>query len=150
MAPKFALQNVLDVHRNRVEALEIQLSRLLGFKRDAETLLDKLQSGKDEIIRKLENAQVGDIDLFEISTLRSNILVMDRRIETVLAELARLEEAISEKRKELVAAKQDEEVLQILKRKGIENYNAEIILQEARIQDDIYIAQAFRQRGEGA
>lgn len=150
MAPKFALQNVLDVHRNRVEALEIQLSRLLGFKRDAETLLDKLRSSKDELIRKLENAQVGDIDLFEISTLRSNILVMDQRIETVLAELARLEEAISEKRKELVAAKQDEEVLQILKRKGIENYNAEIILQEARTQDDIYIAQAFRQRGEGA
>jgi flagellar biosynthesis chaperone FliJ len=67
----------------------------------------------------------------------------------VRAELARLEVAIRQKRNELVAAKQDEEVLEILKRKGIESYNAEVTLQESRTQDDIYIAQAFRQRQEG-
>lgn len=150
MAPKFVLQNVLDVHHSRVEALEIQLGRLLSFKKDAEINLENLHNSKDELMHRLEHAQIGEIDLFAISALRSNLLVIDKRIETVLVELARLEEAIRQKRKELVTARQDEEVLQILKRKGIETYNAEIALQETRTQDDIYIAQAFRQRNQGA
>jgi flagellar export protein FliJ len=149
MAPKFSLQNVLDVHHSRVEAHEVELSRLLSFKQDAEKLLESLNDEKDELMFKLENAQMGEIDLFAISVLRSNILVMDKRINKLLVELSRLADAIHLKQKELVAAKQDEEVLQILKRKGIESYNAEVALKEARTQDDIYIAQAFRQRQEG-
>jgi flagellar export protein FliJ len=149
MAPKFSLQNVLDVHHSRVEAHEVDLGRLLSFKKDAENLLASFQNTKNELMAKLQSAQTGEIDLFAISALRSNILVNDKRIEAVRAELARLEVAIRQKRNELVAAKQDEEVLEILKRKGIESYNAEVTLQESRTQDDIYIAQAFRQRQEG-
>jgi flagellar biosynthesis chaperone FliJ len=54
------------------------------------------------------------------------------------------------KRKELIAARQDEETLQILKRKRIEIYNQEQAMIEARQQDEIYIAQAYRQRMLGA
>jgi flagellar export protein FliJ len=149
MPPKFALQNVLDVHHSRVEALEVELGRLLAFKLEAEKILEAMQNTKVELMHKLEEAQTGEIDLFAISVLRSNILVMDKRIEKAIAELTRLAEEVHQKQKELLAARQDEEVLQILKRKGIESYNAELASQEAHTQDDIYIAQAFRQRQEG-
>jgi len=149
MAPKFALQNVLDVHHSRVEALEVQLGKLVSMKTNTENLLENLRTEKQTLMQNLENAQVGEIDLFNISVLRSNILRGDKRIATVLTELARIEEAISKKQQELINARQEEEVLEILKRKGIETYNAEIAYQEARTQDDIYIAQAFRQRSEG-
>jgi flagellar export protein FliJ len=149
MAPKFALQNVLDVHHSRVEALEVELGRLLALRLENENLLHSLRNAKNELMVKLEEAQTGEIDLFAISSLRSNILTTDKRIEAALDEQDRLEQAIRQKQQELVAAKQDEEVLQILKRKGIESYNAEVALKESRTQDDIYIAQAFRQRHEG-
>jgi flagellar biosynthesis chaperone FliJ len=56
-------------------------------------------------------------------------------------ELARQVQA---KQQELVAARQEEEVLVILKDKEVERYQAEQAQQENRLQDDIYIAQAHR------
>jgi flagellar biosynthesis chaperone FliJ len=49
-----------------------------------------------------------------------------------------------------VAAKQSEETLEILKRKRYEVYLAEQLQIESRAQDDIYIAQAFRNQQQGA
>jgi hypothetical protein len=49
----------------------------------------------------------------------------------------------------LVKAKQDEETLEILKKKRHEIYMAEQIQIEARAQDDIYIARAFRNQQQG-
>jgi flagellar biosynthesis chaperone FliJ len=57
---------------------------------------------------------------------------------------------VEDKRAELVAAKQSEETLEILKRKRHEVYLAEQLQIESRAQDDIYIAQAFRNQQQGA
>jgi flagellar export protein FliJ len=97
----------------------------------------------------LNTAQSGEIDLFEIGAIRSNILHINERIEDVMLELARQKQDIAEKRAALVKAKQDEETLEILKKKRHEIYMAEQIQIEARAQDDIYIARAFRNQQQG-
>jgi flagellar export protein FliJ len=146
MPPLFSLQSVLDVRHSRVEALEIELSRLLSMRNEAEALKKLLSDLEEELFDKLTAAQSGDLDMFQISVLRANILQTDERIQRVEVEIARLSRSVEAKRKELVEARQEEETLQILKRKQLEVYQAEQAQIETRNQDDLYIATAFRQR----
>ena len=146
MPPKFNLQNVLDVRHNKVEVLEVELGKLLAQQLNTRTLLNSLQELEDNFMEQLGTAQMGEIDMFTITVLRSNILKVGEHIVRVRKELQQMELTVERKRKELVEAKQAEETLQILKRKRLETYNAEQAQIEASAQDDIYIARAFRTR----
>lgn len=150
MAPKFSLQNVLDLRHGKVELLEIELSKLLAAQQETEMRLVSLQEFQRDLLDQLRDAQLGEIDLSKISLLRLNILQVNTYIESVSLELARQNHEVKEKRAELVQAKQSEETLEILKRKRHEVYLAEQVRIEARAQDDIYIAQAFRNQQQGA
>lgn len=149
MPPKFSLQNVLDVRHGKVELLEIELGKLLVAHQQTRELLQSLWEEQASLLELLNASQSGDIDLFKISTLRSNILHINERIEEVMLELARQDREIVEKRTALVKAKQDEETLEILKKKRYEVYLADQVQIEARAQDDLYIAQAFRNQQQG-
>ena len=144
MALKFSLQNVLDIRHGKVELLEIELGKLLSAQQKTQMLLLSLNEFQVSLLDQLTNAQTGDFDLFKIGLLRLNILDLTKRIEVVTAELEKRNWEIKHKRAELVEAKQAEETLEILKRKRYEVYMAEQVQQETREQDDIYIAQAFR------
>ena len=149
MSPKFSLQHVLDLRHGKVELLEIELGRLMTALQETETRLMSLQEFQRTLLEQLKDAQIGEIDLTQISWLRMNILQVNTYIENVSLELARQNHAVKEKRAELVKAKQSEETLEILKRKRYEVYLAEQVQIEARAQDDIYIAQAFRNQQQG-
>ena len=144
MTLKFSLQSVLDIRHGKVELLEIELSKLLIAQQQTEVLLMSLQEFQVNLLDQLTSAQSGEIDLFKIGSLRLNILDVTRRFEIVAAELEKQNLAVRNKRADLVTAKQAEETLEILKRNRHEVYLAEQIQVEAREQDDIYIAQAFR------
>jgi flagellar export protein FliJ len=150
MSPKFSLQNVLDVRHGKVELLEIELSKLLAAQQKTEMRLASLQEFQRDLLDQLRDPQVGEMDLSKISLLRLNILQVNTYVENVSLELASLNHAVQDKRGELVKAKQSEETLEILKRKRHEVYVAEQVQIEARAQDDIYIAQAFRNQQQGA
>ena len=150
MAPKFSLQNVLDIRHGKVELLQLDLSKLLNAQQETEARLFALQEFQVELLEQLSLAQSGEIDLVKINLLRVNILQVNAYIESLTMELARQKQAVQDKRAELVAAKQSEETLEILKRKRHELYMAEQLQIESRAQDDIYIAQAFRNQQQGA
>lgn len=150
MPPKFSLQNVLDVRHGKVELLEGQMGKLLSARQKMEEFLQSLRNEQASLLNLLHAAQSGEIDLFKISALRSNILNINQRIDDAMLELARLNREIEKKRVELIKAKQDEETLEILKKKRYEVYLAEQNQLEARAQDDIYIARAFRNQQQGA
>lgn len=144
MALKFSLQNVLDIRHGKVELLEIELGKLLTAQQQTQVLLRSLQEFQVNLLDQLSVAQTGEIDLFKIGLLRLNILDAAKRIEIVTLELERREWEIKNKRNELIEARQAEETLEILKRKRYETYMAEQLQIESREQDDIYIAQAYR------
>lgn len=146
MPPAFSLQSVLDVRHNRVEALEIELGRLLAMQLNAQNLLAGLCETQKKLMNQLVEAQQGEMDLFKIRVLHDDLRVVGERMEAVKEELSRLEMQIERKRRDLVAARQEEETLQILRRKRLEAYQAEQTRLEMAFQDDLYIAQAFRQR----
>ncbi len=146
MAPKFTLQNVLDLRHSRVEALEVDLSQLIQAQLNAQGILDAFLTLQLDLMQKLTLEQAGEMDLFAISLLRSNILAVDYQIVAVKEKLRAAALAVEVKRQELIQARQKEETLATLKNKRIEVYQTEMAQHEARAQDDIYISQAFRQR----
>jgi flagellar export protein FliJ len=150
MSPKFSLQNVLDVRHGKVELLQIEFSKLLAVQQETEMKLLSLREFQQGLLDQLRDAQLGEMDLSKISLLRLNIVQVNTYIETVSLDLARINRAVHEKKAELIKAKQSEETLEILKRKRHEVYLAEQIQIESRTQDDIYIAQAFRNQQQGA
>lgn len=150
MAPKFSLQNVLDVRHRSVELHEIELGKLITAQQQLEMQLQSLREFRENLLDELNTAQSGDIDLVRSNLIRLNILQINTYMENTTIQLAKLTTQLQEKRNELVKAKQSEETLEILKRKRHEVYLAEQVEREARMQDDIYIARAFRNQQQGA
>ena len=146
MAPRFSLQNVLDIRHSRVEGLEIELSELLLKQQHAEEQVDILQQRRSGLMLRLSQAQQGELDLVKINLLHADLLMTGEQIVKAGEVLKKAIQMVENKRKELIHARQEEETLQILKRKRIELYDQEQAQIEARAQDEIYIAQAFRQR----
>jgi flagellar export protein FliJ len=150
MTPKFSLQPVLDYRETRVEILEIELGRLVQSQQRGKTFLEALQSSRNRLLEEMGKQQVGDVDLFMLSRLRSNLQMVNQRIAEQEARLAELARQIGEKQEEIVLAKQDAEALYKLKEHEIERYRKEEVQRENRLQDDIYIARAFRQSNGAA
>jgi flagellar export protein FliJ len=149
MAPKFSLQNVLDIRHGKVELLQIELGNLLAAQQETESRLFTLQEFHSSLLEELSLAQSDEFDLTRINLLRLNILQVQAYMESLTLELARQKQAAEDKQAELIAARQSEETLEILKRKRYEVYQAEQLQIESRAQDDIYIAQAFRNQRQG-
>jgi flagellar FliJ protein len=138
MAPKFALQSILDYHHSRVEQHEIELGNLNNQKSKLEEIINLLLFKKDEFLDELKHLQTGELDLQAIHQVKSNIEVVEDTIEKRMQDLYQIEILIEEKRKELLSAKQDEAVMDKLKEKEIEKYDLKIQEYEKRQQDDIY------------
>lgn len=143
MPPKFSLQPVLDYRETRVEILEIELGRLLQAQQRGITFLEALQSSRDRILEELGKRQTGEIDLYLITRLHSNLDTVNERIVEQQTRLIEIAQQIKEKQQEIVNAKQDAEALVKLKEHEIERYKKEEQKKENRLQDDIYIARAY-------
>ncbi len=143
MAPKFSLQPVLDYRHSRVETIELELSQLHQMRQRGEAFLGALQTTQARLSGQLVQCQEGEIDLFMVSQLRSNLKLLGQRIVQQQARLLELTVQIKEKQGEVISARQEEEALSKLKSKEVERYEHEQSQQEKRSQDDLYIARAF-------
>jgi|WetSurMetagenome_2_1015567.scaffolds.fasta_scaffold1014374_1 flagellar export protein FliJ len=150
MPPKFSLQSVLDYYHSRVETLEVELGRLLQAQQQAQAYLETLKANQVELFEKLRHKQMGPLDLTELDNLRLNLKIVETRIEQQLATLAALAQQIVAQRQLVVAARQDEETLNILKEKEEARFRAEEVKHENRLREDIYISQAHRRASSGS
>lgn len=147
--PAFSLQAVLDVRHSRVEAHEIALGRLLAEEKQGQVYLEALTARHAQWMAQLQRAMQGEMDVVTVDLIRSGLLSIETeigRVKMVLKELAR---AVEDQRRRLIDAHQDEEVLVTLKKKRQELFLNEQKAREANLQDDVYIAQSFRQRKAG-
>jgi flagellar export protein FliJ len=150
MPPKFSLQTVLDIRHSKVEALEIKLGKLLLNLKEARGRMAAQQELQKQLFKDLYQKQLGELDLFAVTSLRMELDQIVHRIVSLEQSIEALKIQIVNQRQEIVVAKQSEEVLDILKEKEIERFKTEQTEQESKAQDDIYISQAFRQRSQGA
>ena len=146
---KFSLQAVLDARHSKVEALEIQLGQLNQLRQQLLDNLDYLDNYLLDLFEEMKRQQqMSEVDLFTVRRLYENIDFTKQKIVQTKEELFILEEKIEAKRKELVLAKQEEEVMEILKDKEYQKLLDQIAIADSRMLDDIYIARAFRMSKE--
>lgn len=146
---KFSLQTVLDVRHSQVEALEIQLGQLNRTRQELSQLLESLQNVLVELLNGLyDEKQREEMDLFFISHLCQNIQDTEKLIMRIQEDLKVLDQKIEEKRHELIVAKQNEEVMEILKEKEHLRLLEAVEGAEKKEVDDLYISRAFRMNQE--
>lgn len=142
---KFSLQAVLDARHSRVEALEIELGQLNKIKQQILSKLRFFSQKLHWLINEVENEHhKTEMDMAVVMRLNSNIEYVEIKIEETKQELVDIEKKIELKRLELVHAKQDEEVMEILKEKEYQRLLEKIAQADKSLLDDIYIAQAYR------
>lgn len=146
MPPKFSLQSVLDFRHSRVDALELEFSKLLTAQQEKTALLESLRNLHTNLCTQLQEKQVGDVDLFMVRHLHTNLNQVQEGIGLVTTDLHELERQVEAKRQELVSARQAEETLGTLKNHEIERYQLEQNRQENVMQDDLYISRIYRLR----
>ncbi|WP_299026652.1 flagellar export protein FliJ [uncultured Thermanaerothrix sp.] len=148
MPPKFSLQSVLDVRQRRVEALEVELGRLLQEQRKGEELLEGLRSLENFLFARIQSQQVGEVDVFALDQLHHELMRVQDHIERTREALEMWRQRVAAKRQELVQARQDAEILEALREKELARYREEMAQVESRLLDDLYISRAFRRQGE--
>lgn len=145
MSPEFSLQPLLNYRHNKVEAMEIQLARLIVEHRQAYNLRQAVQQGRNELLEdmRLEKKKTGPLDLDALTQLTHNLKMLDRRIAEQDDKVAALQHQIEDQRRLLVEARQEEEALTLLRRKELDRFRAELNRCENAQRDDIYLAPAF-------
>ncbi|MDD5369950.1 MAG: flagellar FliJ family protein [Anaerolineaceae bacterium] len=146
MPPKFSLQSVMDYRHSQVEALEIELGRLLAVQRESQARLDSLGSLHNHLCGQLQQIQSGDLDLFLVKSLHGNINQVREAIVQATFDLRELEQLVETKRQQVISSRQSEETLGILKSKETDRFKADQARQELILQDDVYITRASRMR----
>lgn len=144
MPPEFPLQVVLEYRDRLVDALEIEMSCLLRARQLAQDLLDALNEKLASLFNELRSSQTGDLDLVKIGQIRANIDYIDEYISRQEEEITKFDQQIEAKREELIKARQDEEMLEVLKEKATEAYEEDQKIKESRAQDDIYITSHYQ------
>ena len=148
MPPEFSLQTVLDYRTTIVESLEMELGQLLNHKQKLEESLRMAELIEFELWEQLTREQIGFMDLVHIDQIRIQLENLEKEKKQLKAALQEQLMLIERKREEVVLARQDEETLEIVKEKEILAYQEKVKKQEQKIQDDIYIAQAYQARQE--
>lgn len=146
MPPSFTLQSVLDYRHNLVEAKEMELGQLFAYQKNVEDQLEMIVNTKQQLFAAMNQSLSGDLDLVYHDQLRRQVDTVEQKKVETQALLVEIQQQVDEKRKELVSAKQDEEVLVTLKDKEIQKFVEKQSYIELKVQDDIYISQAYQTR----
>jgi flagellar export protein FliJ len=146
MPPEFSLQTVLDYRATIVESLEIELGQLINQKKELEKAFRMAELREFDLWEQLTKEQVGYMNLSYIDQIRIQLERLEKEKDQLKENLRELNERIDRKREEVVLARQEEETLEIVKEKEIEAYWERVKKQDQKVQDDIYIAQAYQAR----
>jgi flagellar export protein FliJ len=149
MSPKFSLQPVLDYRHSHVEVLEVELGQIVHQHQEANETLFGMEEHQGRLTKELTSSQrEGELDLEKVGQLRITLRSLAGRIEQQKQRIEELMRAEESKRTDLVQAKQDEEALATLKERETERFQEKEHQEENRLQDDIYIARAYRRSSE--
>jgi flagellar protein FliJ len=135
----FRLQSVLD-YRKRLE--NIARKSLLNCFEEQSALYAEKQQGKEEVLRlceELQEAKQKTILLPEVMLYEECIHIKKKHMNDISCKLEALDAEIKHKKEELVKARQEKKVLEILKEKRQEEekrkqkHNENIFLDETAI-----------------
>lgn len=146
MPPKFPLQPVLDFRKVLVDRLEVELARLLSAGHRLRRRITANQAAQLNVLAELRALQSGLLNIEQIQRLQNGWQTLHDELQRLASEMRTLQNAVHEKRAELVAAAQRRDVVAKLGERHASSWQAELLRHEAAERDDIYIARAFNRR----
>lgn len=148
MPPKFSLQGILDYRHSRVEVLEVILGKTMQDHQNAIDALHDLEVEQQRLFLEMAESQKGELDLKALAHTR----LMAKKIQGMITrqqdEIRRLAEEVEKARKNLVQAKQDEQVMVALSEKELLKFTEKQHLQDKQLQDDVYISKAHSENAK--
>lgn len=146
MPPKFPLQPVLDFRKVLVDRLEVELAHLLSAGHRLRNRITTNQAAQQAVLAELRTLQSGLLNLEQIQRQQTGWQILHDELQRLAAEMRTLQNAVHEKRAELVAAAQRRDVVAKLGERHAGHWQAELLRHETAERDDIYIARAFNRR----
>jgi flagellar export protein FliJ len=135
---RFRLQPLLDLRRQRTEALEIQLAALERQRKGQVARVERLRAELADLATFIHAAhRQGTLDLRAVSQARGYYDTLDRQLAREQATLETLTRQAEQLRAALVAAQQDQKALEKLKEREEERAAREAQAQERRTSDEI-------------
>jgi len=146
MRVRFSLQPVLDYRASVVEALEIALAQAVRAQAEAEARLAALEAQESGLIAEIARRQRGLLDLAALAAGRARLRRVQEQVRQQMEAVEHLRAQAAAKRAELVAALQDEKILEKLKEREQARLGAELARAEGRERDDLYVTRHRRSK----
>ncbi|MFK5926669.1 MAG: flagellar export protein FliJ [Desulfuromusa sp.] len=137
MAGKFKLQSVLNYRQSLEDQAQQILATSLQQQNEMETQLQQQQQHLQQCDRELKQRQKEGLTVAEIDLYESQIQHCRRVMEDIQNHLQRLEQQILSKRKELLHAARERQVMEKLKEKQEAEYQQELSRKERVMLDEV-------------
>ena len=138
---QFSLDHVLDYKQQVLEGLQNEHAILVQRVRRQEALVEELRQRYRDCNRELREAEVLGITVAEAMRLESGLRFWEKEIEKNEQILAQYRKAAEDKRRQVVAARQDTASLEKLRDKKHQAYQLEVQKGEEHFIEELVAAQ---------
>jgi len=136
----FPLQPVLTYKESLVDVLERELAQLFAMRKRIGMVLVALHQERQHLRHRVVQERQGLLQLDRLWQHQVYLDWLGERIEEQERRLARLDDEIEEKRRELIVALQEKRILEKLKEKAKERFLVEMEHREADFNDEMTLA----------
>lgn len=143
---QFGLDHVLEYKQQVLDALEVEHGTLAARVRRQEAVLDDARRRYVRTNEEYREKKTMGMRVAEVMSYETGLQVLEREILREEENLQSILRQAEEKRREMVAAKQDTSSIEKLREKKLELYNREAQKSQERWIDDLVCARGAGQR----
>ena len=145
---RFSLQKVLDLREHREEQKAIELGKAKAELQKKEQVLNRLKKEKNRQINESKWYQSEQPDLNAIRVAGSYVEQLNTAINQTKQQVNEKNKKVEIRRTELLSAVKDKKIVEMLKKKKIEEYKREVLHQERKNEDELAIRMTSRKQQE--
>jgi flagellar FliJ protein len=119
---KFRLESVLNYREQIEDQKRIAMAKVQRVIVDEERKLTEAHRALEEAREEIRRSRTGEIDVAASRRQMTYVSGLKERVSDVLKGLRKLEQELNRKREELVQARKDHKVLEMLKRRRLVEY----------------------------
>lgn len=136
----FRLQNILNYREFLKDEAQADLAKALAVEREIEIQLETIAKNYAAV----KSSTVGASDFSVISSANQYYVLLDRKKEELLLELAKAQMVSEQKREVLNEAMQEMKSLEKLRDKQHEQWKKDLLAEEELVADEVNIGRRFR------
>lgn len=136
----FRLQNILNYREFLKDEAQADLAKALAVEREIEIQLETIAKNYAAV----KSSTVGTSDFSVISSANQYYVLLDRKKEELLLELAKAQMVSEQKREVLNEAMQEMKSLEKLRDKQHEQWKKDFLAEEELVADEVNIGRRFR------